>query len=450
MDSLKPRIGLDLDNPGLGNPALVQVPVVAYGNAHYQRYIQCCQMAICSQSHPGRDRDQLYNSISYRIPCGVPLQRTNRGMDPRARQAIFDRFAPVVGTMLVLVYYFALLAKLNTDFLISETSCTTILNRDLLNLFPFLPDTDLTKVVVIWATLLVEFSIPVLLTFRRTRYAAILLGLGFHFMLGLIGHRTFSALAFALYILYCIGPVTSLLNYVIRSVRTKRDPDAVKRYLSVARVVALLIGLLFVVELTGNYPPESGPLSIARVDWAFWLFGSATVALVYVSAIVLSWLGRIDLPRLSRVGRPGLLWLMVLLVVLNGMAQYIGLKTKTSFTMYSNLRTEGEYNNHLFMPAWRVAGYQDDLVDIVKTDHPRLQVYIDRKQYITYFEFRRLVSTTRNPFHVTYLRGDTSYEFALRDGVSTDAELSQEYPTWLSKLLYFRPISKGEVVRCLH
>lgn len=193
-------------------------------------------------------------------------QRESKQIDTQARNAIFDRFAPVVGVMLVLVYYFAFIAKLNTDFFNPEISCATVLYGDLVDLVPLLPNADWTARVVIWGTILVELAIPLLLTFRRTRYTAIILGLGFHFMLGLIGHRTFSALAFALYSLYLIEPLSHLVNDGIETARKKFGTAVIKRSLYLGRVIAILIALLFAVELMGNYP-----LAIVRIHPTFWL-----------------------------------------------------------------------------------------------------------------------------------------------------------------------------------
>lgn len=380
----------------------------------------------------------------------ISLRRKNELIDVRARNEIFDRFAPVVGVMLIVVYYFAFIAKLNTDFLDPAVSCAVVLYGDLVRAFPFLPDASWTHLPVIWGTILIEGAIPVLLTFKRTRYLAILIGLPFHFMLGLIGHRTFAALAYALYSLYCIVPVMNLINNVFQLVRTRYGSDTISRYLRIARMIGFVVGVLFFVDLAFQYRPE-GLLSILRIDWAYWLFGSMTVALVYSSGIMLGWMGKISLSRLERAARPGLLWLMVLLVLLTGLSQYIGLRTETSVTMYSNLRTEGERNNHLFMPSLRITPYQDDLVEVIETDKQELWPYIQQDHYITYFELRRMVSRAKEDnFYVSYRRGETLYEFETGNIENTDPELSQEYPVWLAKLFYFRPVSMGETQGCFH
>jgi hypothetical protein len=60
------------------------------------------------------------------------------------------------------------------------------------------------------------------------------------------------------------------------------------------------------------------------------------------------------------------------LVALNALTPYVGLKTQNAFTMYSNLQTEQGVWNHLFLPeAMRVFELQDDLVEIVNADDER-------------------------------------------------------------------------------
>ena len=147
---------------------------------------------------------------------------------------------------------------------------------------------------------------------------------------------------------------------------------------------------------------------------------------------------------------------MMGVVFLNGLSPYLGLKTETSFAMYSSLRTEGEWNNHFFMPALRLADYQDDLVEILETNHPRLQkmMYIgmqaERKALITYFELRRVVSEIATNFYVTYERQGEIHQYSNYNGGNTDPELARRHPLLLAKLLYFRPITAGEKEYCKH
>ena len=62
-----------------------------------------------------------------------------------------------------------------------------------------------------------------------------------------------------------------------------------------------------------------------------------------------------------------------LLVVLNAATPYVGLKTQSAFTMYSNLQTEDGRWNHVLIPeSVRVFDMQDDTVEVVRSSDERL------------------------------------------------------------------------------
>ena len=86
------------------------------------------------------------------------------------------------------------------------------------------------------------------------------------------------------------------------------------------------------------------------------------------------------------------------------MNPYLGLKTETSFSMFSNLQTEESQWNHCFLPNWlRVFGYQDHLVTIIKTSIPILQKAILNDYQLVYTQFLAITShTDYTDDHVTY------------------------------------------------
>ena len=186
----------------------------------------------------------------------------------------------------------------------------------------------------------------------------------------------------------------------------------------------------------------------SRPVWFYWIFWSLGTGFTYFVAIVWDWTRLRSPSRTVPVLSNGLVWLVVCLVVVNGLAPYIGLKTQTSFTMYSNLRTETA-NNHFFMPTLRLAGFQDDIVTVHDSNLQELQSYVDSDFAMTYFEFRRLISEAADDFEVEYERANMQRFFTLHGGVASDAEL-REHPTWLGKLLRFRPVDIGPRSRCQH
>ncbi|HEV2819506.1 MAG TPA: hypothetical protein VGW11_03270, partial [Solirubrobacteraceae bacterium] len=78
------------------------------------------------------------------------------------------------------------------------------------------------------------------------------------------------------------------------------------------------------------------------------------------------------------------------LLVLNGLSPYLGLKTESSFTMFSNLKTEGGYWNHAFIPeAVKVFPYQDQLVRVTDSNDPVLERRSGGQTLIVRFELER-------------------------------------------------------------
>ena len=56
--------------------------------------------------------------------------------------------------------------------------------------------------------------------------------------------------------------------------------------------------------------------------------------------------------------------------------------------MFSNIRTEGTGNNHLFVPRLRLFGYQDDLVEILESNDRQLQQYVsDERTFLPGLNF---------------------------------------------------------------
>ncbi|MBC8353581.1 MAG: hypothetical protein H8E66_16400 [Planctomycetes bacterium] len=369
----------------------------------------------------------------------------------KCRESIYDRFAPVVMVMLILVYYFAFIAKLNWDFVNPEVSCVVVMYGDLLRRFPFLPSAEQAGGMTIASTLVVEAAIPLLLTFRRTRYFGVLVGVPFHIVLGLVGHRTFSALAFALYGLICMRELVTLVAIAHRRLANRLPASTRKRVCrTVSSAFILCFALLVAAELTGQMRSGIGPLKVYRLPWIVWGLWSLILGSLFAACAWQRYRRNRVLPRKSTRARPGLLWAPLLLVALNGMSQYLGLKTETCFTMYSNLRTEGGVNNHMFVPTWKLSSYQEDLVEIVSSSIPELQAFTRGNELLTSFELRRLLSSTAGDFEIVFKRSGKIQQLYRRGGDAPISELLRPHPLWQAKLLHFRPVSTAKCAACQH
>ena len=216
------------------------------------------------------------------------------------------------------------------------------------------------------------------------------------------------------------------------------------------RIVSFLSGLALVIVVFILYVARyDDPLKYA--PFSFWY----TYAMVLIVAFFAVWLTekwKYEPGGFFRIRRE--LFFIPGILILNGLCPYLGLKTQTSFAMYSNLRTEGGISNHLFIPnSLQLTGWPRDLVEIVDTDNNRFKkiagMEITRQHLITYFEFQRIASSTKRDFYVSYIRGGKPYHLTVKNGVSSNPAVTTPHPWLLAKLVQFRPVDKGPC-QCKH
>lgn len=382
------------------------------------------------------------------ILVGVAID-ASAGRNPLgSRPAFYQIVAPALRLHLVLAYGFAAIAKLNSGFLAPDLSCAASMYRVLVREYPVLPAGAWTADVAIWGTLLIELALPLMLALRRTRLAALFLGGAFHAMLSVAGHVPFSGFAFALYAAFLPDDFPSRLELC-----AARYPwlAAWRQRLAGwagSRAAPLLLAgglLLTAAAVRGRIVPPRFDAILDRLFQVSFLAYAALLLLILFLAVregsALEYR-----PGVFRL-RPAAAALGPVLVVLNALCPYLGLKTQSSFAMYSNLRTEGEQWNHLFMPqALKVFGLQDDLVRIEASSDPVLQASAERRGRWVYLEFRRHVSQ-RPEISVRYERAGQRHDVPR---VADDSRLSQPPPWWARKLLWFREVLPPEANTCQH
>jgi len=119
--------------------------------------------------------------------------------------------------------------------------------------------------------------------------------------------------------------------------------------------------------------------------------------------------------------------------------------------MYSNLRTEGGRSNHIIIQRpLALANYQLDLVRVIDSNDPELELMAQEWDAVPYFWVRRRVWTLaadgRRGVSINYIRNGQSVSLAEAE---RDPELARA-PTWLeAKFLVFRVIGYNRA-GCLH
>lgn len=356
------------------------------------------------------------------------------------REPIVDELAPALRLSLILLYGFAFLHKLNTDYFDPEFSCAGQVLTWLNTKYRVLSTGLWMTTVGIWSSLFIEGLVPILLCFRYTMRFGLVLGFAFHLLLSQFGGLYgFAAVMYAVYYLFLPSSFTSDMAARLESIRQRLRLDGVHTPISPVIAAMILASGLLLHQFRG-----SSALGVGLWWWNLWVLGVVgCFGREFVRALRTT-------PAVTLVPRWLPLWGVPLLVIYNGLCPYLGLKTETSWSMYSNLRTEIR-PNHVFVPSWlKMAGYQDDLVEIVETSLPQLERYRQDGLLLTFVEFRRICSAASGDFSVTYKRSGLVRLLESARGVSNDP-VATSSPGWLTNtLLLFRPVDSTGPMKCRH
>ena len=366
------------------------------------------------------------------------------------KDELLKTFAPVVRIELLILYFYVVFHKLNADFFAPVVSCATefLVAQDTTGLAA--TNIDLLSFNA-YLTIFIEAAIPLFLCFKKTRNAGLLIGLLFHCIVAYNpknGFYDFSSMIFGTYILFTSQEFTdqvyrgytalvSWKNKFKKSVSAFTLPRLFVILGGVAVVFSLFILLILTLN-TKNFFRE--------LFWSTYNFSFIAIFLLAMSKTrsnqVAIAINPFKLPAWSFL-------LFPLIVFMNGLSPYLGLKTENSFAMFSNLRTEGGKTNHYIVPAsTQVFDYQKDLVELVSSSDSYLQEAADRNQLMVFFSLKNYIKFKR-PMRVEYLRNGRRHVFDLSNP-STHAGLLTPQPLLLRKLLGFRTISKYDPQPCNH
>jgi hypothetical protein len=368
------------------------------------------------------------------------------------RERLLEAFSPAIRAALLILYGYAVLHKLNYDFFNPEISCSTFLLDGIQDRLPWVPNGGWVRTTgAVWGTLLIEALIPLLLAFGRTRAVGIVLGLAFHYFLALHPHRglySFSSLMYALYFLFLpAGFLRSLVRTAGRlSLRRWGQVPVAWR----ALLLSFPLAAGGVVAIAMQLYPQLDTDRWFRLGFLGWHVWALAFSYFYL-AVLTNPLREDQHPAVAGYGNRWA-WLVPLAVLLNGTTPYLGLKTQISFSMFSNLRTEGGMTNHLFIPVTlRLTQMQEDLVDIIDSDASEFRQYAQREQLITLFEFRRIASRLKHhkDFTVHFRHQGATRNLVVRSGVENLPVYTESHPWWMAKVVRFRPVDKGPC-RCKH
>lgn len=356
--------------------------------------------------------------------------------DPARSEAVYRQLQALMPWLLVVLYFWGTLHKLNTAYLNPEVSCGAELMSRLESAVGFQP-APLTAWLAILSTFLCEGGALFLLATRWGWAPAVVFILPFHLAIGATGfayYVDFSALMLAMFVpLYDDERLAPVRRLWLRLAPYLEKLRAARRALP---ALGLLLVYLYVSLSTSSvrFGPE---LLVAGSLGCLLYAGLAACALHAFRHRRLS--GARPLGPLP-VG----LAAVVVVFFLNGASPYLGFKTESSIAMYSNLRTEGA-NNHLFVPeGWQLTNLQTP-VRIHRTTIKSLKRYRRNELGVTWFELWRAVKESPGGT-VKYSVDGTQQVY---DGGRGDQ--APYTPPWLlEKLWRFKPVSFRTPQPCTH
>ncbi len=383
------------------------------------------------------------------IGCAAALRSARRERGRRLWESVRG---PMQATLAV-VYAFTVFDKLNSSFLDPEVSCAGVQLAKMFSLHGLeLPAAVRSAYAFnIYFTLVVETAIVLLLLWPRCTYLGAMTGLLFHTGLAWAQFFDFSSVVLALY-LFCL-PWERLQLDIRRIPRWAR--------------VSFSVGLVALFATSFYFLGFRGSALIAT--FPHWRFRSDTLMCLFWTLMTwpillpLFWHGMMTPVARRWTGTP-LAWVIPLIAFLNGTTSYIGLKTVSNYSMFSNLRTEGGHTNHLLVPAGRffVADHQNDLVRVWRIDGEapaewpwwvRLEGgprWMRRNirwlaegpgARVPFAELRRTVQLWSavgiTEIAVVYERGGERHQL---DDAGEDPELARPMPLWERKLMAFRGV----------
>jgi hypothetical protein len=358
---------------------------------------------------------------------------------------VYETFAPAARVEVLILYFWAVFHKLNAGFFAPEVSCATELMRaqhldGLLSAFPQLLSVNA------YFTILVEFGILLMLSFRRTRNAGILIGFLFHLVLSFSTYNAFfdfTSMIIAGYFLF----TTYEFNRKVDQWRTNTVASMKSFFNSYSITKLGIIGLSAVI-LLGILAVLNKILHDFKLFHLYFFWTLYGLILLYVLIRFLKLRNQTRDTANSFALKTRWLLIVPVIVFLNGASPYLGLKTENSYAMFSNLRTEGGITNHFIVPASvQIFDFQKSMVEIVSSSDARLQKLADDQQLMVLFEFRNYLQKYK-PDEVAYrLNGKAS---VFRNGETRMTGSLKPNSVLLSRLMEFRTISKNEPQPCAH
>ena len=355
---------------------------------------------------------------------------------------------PVEGALrlsVVLLYFFATFHKLNLDFLDPSISCGPHFYRRVARA-PYivgLPESlssDTWRSAVIYGTLMVEGGIALLLAWRRSWWAGILLGFSFHMLTGAI-MRHFPMIMSATYFLFIPRELREALVAKIdaRLRGWSRNKVGLRTLIYLQAIFWSSWSFLIWSRMQAAGARSSGKYGYWELLRVWDLMMIFTALWVIVELWRLRKTPRAPVGHLS--GASPLSYLLPLWLFFNGMSPYLGLKTSTAIAMWSNLVVSDHHSNHLIIPqgSLKVFPYLDDVIELKSTNQKHWQrryVYQDRRMPFVMLQRKlRWRYYQKKQADLRFVRDGVEYNY---EGAEQEPELRDAGARWFRKYVHVK------------
>lgn len=345
-------------------------------------------------------------------------------------QRFFEALVPIGRSLLLLMYFFGIFHKINTDFLNPVSSCAVSLMHEM-PIVSLIADQPWVQYIGIWSTFIIEGGVLIALIVPKWRYYGIVVGVAFHIMLATSGYAfypAFSTLSMVLHSLFL--PANTLANFKSTALGKFVIGAGTK-----SRNQLMLVVFIAIQMLTAIYLPK--PFS--TIPWFFW-------ALPFLWFVIQC--GKEDVKQDGTVfPRSWVGGIVVVLFFLNCFSPYIGIKSAQSINMFANLQLENNRSNHLIMPTPFMFDYMDDVITVQKVTPTSLIAFHQNLDYqIVYYGLLHILDDERQTV-VTYKRNGVIYKdqsYATLKG-DIDAIL---YPRFVRKWQHFLTVNGAQPKPC--
>lgn len=357
---------------------------------------------------------------------------TYHGLRGHSWALFFQQLSYIGRALILIMYFFGVFHKINTDFLNPNVSCAVALWREMPFFVSWL-DFSAIHYLTIYGTLIGETVIAICLLVPKWRHVGIVSGMAFHALLGLSGYAMyppFSTLCIALHCCF-LSPNAAL------QILQAREWRMLLSKLKTIQGAILIVILLFTLFAT------------AWIE-AYSAFGLVWLILVMPFIHVVSKHGRAPAVYALKADRGSIAIVSTITAIffINGIMPYLGLKTAQSINMFANLRLEAAISNHLIFKdkpgPWL---YLDDVVLIRDSGGiPQLEYAKNEKLGVVYYQLLHHIQL--NPHsQIDFVRGGKVY---LQQSAKTlEKDISQIlHPLWVRSLFHFNVVDFSNPKPC--